>query len=252
MSPSTWMSAQFAAPEFRRASAGDFRQDFLLGATEGSGRRQWTSVTGASELAAAPASRRVRLSVTGSDAHEAPTTVTDEAALPLGMSRPRAATGAVAATAFRDIYDEAMPEVYRYVFRRCGGIRSLAEDLTQETFLAVVRTGRAEEATLPWLIGIARNKLLEHWRRERREASRLARRAALRDESSAPPPDASTVVDALALLPPVHRLAITLRYFDDLPVAEVAEVLGKSVHATESILARARAALRKHYVEPAE
>jgi len=40
-----------------------------------------------------------------------------------------------------------------------------------------------------------------------------------------------------------------LRYLDDLPVAEVAEHLGRSLHATETLLVRARSALRRVYEE---
>jgi RNA polymerase sigma-70 factor (ECF subfamily) len=38
-----------------------------------------------------------------------------------------------------------------------------------------------------------------------------------------------------------------LRYLDDLPVAEVASLLGRGVHATEGLLVRARAAFRRIY-----
>jgi catechol 2,3-dioxygenase-like lactoylglutathione lyase family enzyme len=44
-----------------------------------------------------------------------------------------------------------------------------------------------------------------------------------------------------------QRAALTLRYLDGLPVAEVAACVGRSVHATETLLARARAALRRIY-----
>jgi RNA polymerase sigma-70 factor (ECF subfamily) len=54
---------------------------------------------------------------------------------------------------------------------------------------------------------------------------------------------------ALQALRGQHRLALVLRYLDDLSVAEVARLLGKSVRATESLLVRARAALRAAYEE---
>ena len=53
----------------------------------------------------------------------------------------------------------------------------------------------------------------------------------------------------MAHLPWPQRAALTLRYLDGLPVAEVAACLGRSVHATETLLVRARAALRKVYRE---
>ena len=48
----------------------------------------------------------------------------------------------------------------------------------------------------------------------------------------------------LASLGPHHRAALTLRYADGLPVPEVAEHLGRTVHATEALLVRARRAFR--------
>ncbi len=54
---------------------------------------------------------------------------------------------------------------------------------------------------------------------------------------------------ALARLSGHQRAALTLRYLDGLPVAEVAELLGRSVHATETLLVRAKVALRRVYRE---
>ncbi len=58
---------------------------------------------------------------------------------------------------------------------------------------------------------------------------------------------AHQVLDALGAH---HRAALTLRYLDGLPVAQVAEHLGRTVHATEALLVRARAAFRSAYEDP--
>jgi RNA polymerase sigma-70 factor (ECF subfamily) len=42
---------------------------------------------------------------------------------------------------------------------------------------------------------------------------------------------------------------LTLRYLDDLPVPQVAELLGRSMHATEALLVRARTAFRRASAE---
>ncbi len=55
---------------------------------------------------------------------------------------------------------------------------------------------------------------------------------------------AGEVLDALG---PHHRVALTLRYVDGLSVPEVAEILGRTVHATEALLVRARNAFRRLY-----
>ena len=51
----------------------------------------------------------------------------------------------------------------------------------------------------------------------------------------------------LARLGPHHRVALTLRYLDGLSVPEVADHLGRGVHATEALLVRARVAFRRAY-----
>jgi RNA polymerase sigma-70 factor (ECF subfamily) len=61
--------------------------------------------------------------------------------------------------------------------------------------------------------------------------------------------DAEAAHAALSLVSAPQRAALTLRYLDGLPVAEVAEHLGRSVRATETLLVRARAALRRVYLE---
>ena len=53
---------------------------------------------------------------------------------------------------------------------------------------------------------------------------------------------------ALAALPAMQRAAIVLRYLDDLPVRDVARLLGKSEKAVESLLSRGRETLRRTYV----
>ena len=70
-------------------------------------------------------------------------------------------------------------------------------------------------------------------------------------EDSADPWDAELDLlrarEVLAALGPHHRAALTLRYLDDLPVPEVAALLGRTLHATEALLVRARAAFRRAY-----
>ena len=61
--------------------------------------------------------------------------------------------------------------------------------------------------------------------------------------------DADAAHAALRRLSGSHRAALTLRYLDGLSVSEVADCLGRSVHATETLLMRAKAALRRVYLE---
>ncbi|UOY00098.1 RNA polymerase sigma factor [Blastococcus sp. PRF04-17] len=145
------------------------------------------------------------------------------------------------------LYDRALPEVYGYLLARCGR-RALAEDLTAETFLAAVAA--AGPVTVPWLIGTARHKLVDHWRRQEREqrSLRLVEGDGAVDDPWEVQLDALRAQQVLDGLSPQHRAALTLRYLDDLPVPRVAALLGRTIHATEALLVRARTAFRRAYV----
>jgi RNA polymerase sigma-70 factor (ECF subfamily) len=135
------------------------------------------------------------------------------------------------------LYDRAVPQVYGYLLPRCGNV-ALAEDLTAETFMAAVDAVRRDTVpsmSVAWLIGVARHKL---------------------DDEPAPDDDpwdaaldAARARDVLSALGAHHRAALTLRYLDGLSVPEVAEHLGRTVHATEALLVRARIAFRRAYEE---
>jgi len=153
-----------------------------------------------------------------------------------------------------ELYDEALPHVYGYLLGRCGDV-GLAEELTAESFLAAVHAARqpgTPAPSVPWLIGVARHKLADHWRRVAREQRGRQLLATEPDWEPAEDPW-ETVVDrirareVLGRLGAHHRAALTLRYLDGLPVPEVAAHLDRTVHATEALLVRARAAFRRCY-----
>ena len=155
-----------------------------------------------------------------------------------------------------DLYDRALPQVFGYLARRCGS-DALAEDLTSETFLAAVDAcgrGTVPNLTVGWLVGVARHKLVDHWRRQAAEERRLEAVATLHDDTGPTVDvrelDERRALATLALLGPHHRAALTLRYLDGLSVPRVADELGRTVHATEALLVRARNAVRAVYTRP--
>lgn len=157
-----------------------------------------------------------------------------------------------APTRLLDLYDASMPEVYGYLHRRCRNT-AVAEDLTTEVFLGAVdsiRRGAVSAVTVAWLMGIARHKLVDHWRRVAREERKISAVAESAPESTDPwniELDMMLARDVLADLGAHHRSALTLRYLDDLPVRQVAEILDRTEHATEALLVRARHAFRARY-----
>lgn len=152
-----------------------------------------------------------------------------------------------------ELYDQALPHAYGYLLGRCRD-RALAEDLMAETFLAAVAAVRASgspDLSIGWLIGVARHRLVDHWRQVAREQQAL--RVLEGEPEWVEDPwdravDAIRAQDVLAELGGHHRAALTLRYVDGLPVVEVAAHLGRTVHATEALLVRARQAFRRCYL----
>ncbi len=154
------------------------------------------------------------------------------------------------------LYDRAVGEVYGYLHARCRN-REIAEDVTADVFMAAVeatRRGAVDDLSTGWLIGIARHKLVDHWRRSERDSRRIH---AIADDPTGrrhdDPWDVHLDVlaarDTLEQLAAHHRAALTLRYLDGLPVPAVADVLGRTVDATEALLVRARRAFRAIYEE---
>lgn len=157
------------------------------------------------------------------------------------------------ATGLLAIYDRALPQVYGYIVRRCG-TSALAEDLTSDVFMAAataLRNGSADEIGVGWLIGTARHKLIDHWRRteRQRKAFNLLGTDEIEPDPNDEPITTTHAHDVLERLGTEHRAALTLRYIDGLPVGDVAAILDRSVHATESLLQRAKAAFRQMSAE---
>lgn len=151
----------------------------------------------------------------------------------------------VAEASFVAIYDAHAEEVYRFVHRRCRD-HSLSEDITQETFMAAIRsTLDPASITIGWLITVARNRLFDVLRRQMRYEDKLRM---LVDGSLTT--DSDDVVErlrierALAKLSVDHRLVLTLHYFDGFTVPAMADELGRTVKSVEGLITRARRELR--------
>ena len=156
--------------------------------------------------------------------------------------------------AFRRWYEAAVVVVYRYLYPRCAGDESVAEDLTQQTFIhAIDRRGSYEgrASSVTWLCAIARNLLADHYRRlaqdERRHFRLVVRETPEggRTDAIEAVGDREQMLAALRELAPMQRAVVVLCYVDGRSVREAADALGKSESATESLLSRARDRLRE-------
>jgi DNA-directed RNA polymerase specialized sigma24 family protein len=106
------------------------------------------------------------------------------------------------------LYNDQVVHVYGFVFRRCGGDVGLAEDITQETFVAAARHFRraADVPSPAWLYQVARSRLIDHWRAEARKERKMRLVSSGRnDEPSSDPAESivsgDRVMTALGELP---------------------------------------------------
>lgn len=151
------------------------------------------------------------------------------------------------------MYEALLPVIYGFLYIRVAGNKELAEDLTAEAFVAAASeygAGRAEVVTAPWLRTVAKRRLVDHWRRERTVRERtpsLGDRHEFVEDAGIG--ERQVVVRALLKLSDDERTALVMQHIDGYSVREVAEVIGRTNKATESLLGRARLAFRTAYSE---
>lgn len=147
------------------------------------------------------------------------------------------------------VYRETIRPLYAYLSRRVGGDKSLAEDLAQETWMRALDTwpGRGvPDDPIAWLIRVARNTLVSHFRRQRPESVDPAT-IDIEDERFSPAtPDSAAIVGwGMAQLRRAHADVLEAFYFEGQSVSEIAAARKVSERAIEGRLRRARAKLKK-------
>ena len=154
---------------------------------------------------------------------------------------------------FADVFDASVDEVYRFVHRRCRD-HTMAEDITQEAFMAAIRTfDQPGDVTTGWLMTVARNRLFDMLRRQTRYAEKLRLVGAAGDGSAdSELAERLRVEAALNELSVDHRLVLTLHYIDGYTVPALAQHLDRSVKSIEGLVTRARRELRARLEETEE
>ncbi len=152
---------------------------------------------------------------------------------------------------FAAAYDEQVWHVYGFFAYRVG-CRADAEDLTQQTFERALRAWpRYDPHRAPvgaWLLAIARNLLVDHYRGDP-AASQRPLEEVEEDRLGSELPDPDLGIDpglaaALARLSPRARELIALRFGADLSGPEIAELAGLSLANVQQILSRSLRRLR--------
>lgn len=149
---------------------------------------------------------------------------------------------------FRDAFRLHKDVLYRFAYRMTGS-RSIAEDVVQESFLALWRRPGAFDpqrgAVRAFLLGIARNLILKRWRDERPHEELHAESSVCQPVDLPAGERAAFVARAVALLPPLQRETLILAEYEEMPLEEIARSTGAELAATKSRLHRARENLRR-------
>ena len=162
--------------------------------------------------------------------------------------------------AFAQIYEEYFNKIYRYIALRMGD-RTEAEDLTQQVFLKALESlPHFKWRGVPfsaWLFRIAHNQVVDHLRRRNRRPSVPVDEVELISDDN-PQDTVEQIQDIEQLMKATKRLTIaqqqviSLRFAGELPVAEVAHIMGRSQGAVKALHHSAIVALRKIMVQGQE
>jgi RNA polymerase sigma-70 factor (ECF subfamily) len=148
---------------------------------------------------------------------------------------------------FQAVFDAHKDAVYRFVWRMARS-PAAAEDITQDVFVALLRApdrfDPARATLRAFLLGIARNLVLKHWRAEHRfeplDDDEMPERFDVRQGDIG-----ELVGRAVGALGPLQREVVILAEYEGLTLAEIARAVDADVGTVKSRLHRARENLRR-------
>lgn len=164
--------------------------------------------------------------------------------------------------AFLEIYDAHFQKIYDYAYYRTMS-RVEAEEITSQTFLAAIESiQRYEYRNIPvavWLYKIASNAISDLYRKKGRTvelelnehqipADALYEPEKIAVENS----EKKQLLESIRALPLLQQQAIILRYIQNLPYKDIAEILEKSEGAVKQLLHRGLTSLRERMVHHEE
>jgi RNA polymerase sigma-70 factor (ECF subfamily) len=157
--------------------------------------------------------------------------------------------------AFSQLYEENFDKIYRYVALKIGD-RVEAEDMTQQVFLKALRSiSSFKWKGVPfsaWLFRIAHNQVVDYIRKKSKQATAPLDESQVSSGSNSNPQlmaehslDIEQLILATKKLTKAQQEVISLRFAGELPIAQVARIMGKSEGAIKALQHSAIVALRK-------
>ena len=149
--------------------------------------------------------------------------------------------------AAEQLTERLMAKIHAHAYYRLGNIAD-AEDVTQEAFLRLWQfaprweQGNAQVST--WLYRVVSNLCKDRYRRPKLQDLNIAKEPTDQTQSLSDKIDdhyrQKALYGAMSLLPENQRLAVQFRHIDELTNPEIAEIMGLSVEAVESLTARGK------------
>jgi RNA polymerase sigma-70 factor (ECF subfamily) len=172
-------------------------------------------------------------------------------------------------TALEQLYHRYFDRLYSLVYNQVGKDHGIAEDIVQETFLAVLKSAgkfRGQSKLYTWLCSIAYHKVADFHRRQERHAKRGEQPHGISDEELEQIQDSElpilskieseetrqVVEQALLSLPLDYQQVLIFKYVEQMPVSEISQVMRRSPKSVEGLLTRARKTLRACLVQQSE
>ena len=159
---------------------------------------------------------------------------------------------------FSQLFQQTHLQVYRYLYALTGGPAEEVDDLVAESFVRAwssrTRFHGDANAALRWLLKIAKNQMIDAYRRRK-----VSGEPESLDAKDPPAPDASPEAQTLSgerrkilwqllqTLPEEPREMLVLRYILDWPVGEIARYMHKNETAVSMAIARALKRLQQNW-----
>ena len=170
-------------------------------------------------------------------------------------------------TAMEEFYNIYRNRLYTLVLEQVGRDEAVAEDLVQETFLAALSSldkFRGDSQLYTWLRSIAFHKINDLYRRQAREPKPKKSSPdfdAMKqlEQTGNDEPTTLTVMESEEIRQSIHQVlgglphdyqkVLVMKYFQEMPVLEISQAMGRSPKSVEGLLARARKAMRDNLAE---
>ena len=161
------------------------------------------------------------------------------------------------------LYNTYADRIYSLVFHQVGRDHDVAQDIVQETFVAALKSVakfRNQSKIYTWLCSIANKKVVDFYRRQKRQAKYQTMKALEAEQIGQETLAAATesterqemAQQALLGLPLHYRQVLILKYVEEMPVLQISKIMERSPKSIEGLLTRARKELRARLATPSE